>query len=147
MSSPIGSSDSAVAANDTGVRMVGAVLVRDGRVLLGLRNAHKRLAPNCWDILGGHVEVGETLIQALLRELQEEAGVVATVYRQLGEPLPWADASLTVYRVDDWQGEPTMLGDEHVRLQWFEPAQALALPNLADGRLIELIGRLRGDTG
>ncbi|MEH6414060.1 NUDIX domain-containing protein [Pseudomonas sp. CGJS7] len=129
-------------ASAEGVPMVGAVLIRDGRLLLGLRNAHKRLAPNCWDILGGHVEAGETLEQALVRELQEEAGILATGYAQLGDPLPWAGASLTVYRVDAWQGEATMLGDEHVRLQWFEPAQARTLPNLADGRLIELIGRL-----
>ncbi|ALN91654.1 MULTISPECIES: NUDIX hydrolase [Lysobacter] len=126
-----------------GAPMVGAVLIRDGRLLLGLRNAYKRLAPNCWDILGGHVEAGETLEQALLRELEEEAGVVATDYCQLGEPLIWAGASLTVYRVDAWQGEVAMRGDEHVRLQWFDPVQARALPNLADGRLIELIGRLR----
>jgi 8-oxo-dGTP pyrophosphatase MutT (NUDIX family) len=51
--------------------MVGAVLVRDGTLLLGLRSPARRLCPNCWDTIGGHVEPGETVEETLRRELEE----------------------------------------------------------------------------
>jgi ADP-ribose pyrophosphatase YjhB (NUDIX family) len=47
---------------------VGALVVSDGLVLLGLRAPNKSY-PNCWDIFGGCVEAGESLDDALRREL------------------------------------------------------------------------------
>jgi 8-oxo-dGTP pyrophosphatase MutT (NUDIX family) len=57
-----------------GVRcVVGAVLVNPrGEVFLQRRAPHVRLFPGCWDIVGGHVEDGETLCAALAREIEEE---------------------------------------------------------------------------
>ena len=52
-----------------------ALLVRAGRLLLGLRAPERRLYPSRWDVLGGRVEPGETLAQALSRELGEELGI------------------------------------------------------------------------
>jgi 8-oxo-dGTP pyrophosphatase MutT (NUDIX family) len=54
---------------------VGAV-VRDerNRVYAHRRAPDRRLLPGIWDIIGGHLEVGETPQQALARELQEETG-------------------------------------------------------------------------
>jgi 8-oxo-dGTP pyrophosphatase MutT (NUDIX family) len=34
----------------------------------------RRVLPGTWDIVGGHVESGETLQQALAREVKEETG-------------------------------------------------------------------------
>ncbi|MGH8082378.1 MAG: NUDIX domain-containing protein [Lysobacter sp.] len=125
------------------VRVVGGLLVRDGRVLLGRRSAHKQMAPNRWDMLGGHVEPGEGLEQTLRRELQEEAGILATDYRLLADSIALAGALLTVYRVDAWIGEPSLRNDEHVMLSWHRFEQAMALDDLADPSLRWLIGRLR----
>ncbi|MFI7113179.1 NUDIX hydrolase [Nonomuraea sp. NPDC050227] len=63
-------------ASATGVRcVVGAVLINPlGEVFLQRRAAHVRLFPGCWDIVGGHVERGETLCAALAREIAEETG-------------------------------------------------------------------------
>ncbi|MGC5010871.1 NUDIX domain-containing protein [Streptosporangium sp. DT93] len=63
-------------ASEAGVRcVVGAVLVNPlGEVFLQRRAPHVRLFPGCWDIVGGHVEEGETLCAALAREIEEETG-------------------------------------------------------------------------
>lgn len=141
-----------MSASEHGIDLVGALLWRRGRVLLGLRAAHKRLAPNCWDMLGGHVEPGETPEQALWRELREEAGIgppvlatpdehCATAASVVAE-LAFDGLVLRVYRIEAWDGEPEPRGDEHQHLQWFEPTQAAALPDLADPRLREVLLRL-----
>jgi mutator protein MutT len=57
------------------VDCVGA-LIRDerGRVYVQRRTAERRLFPGIWDIVGGHLEPGETPEQALAREVEEETG-------------------------------------------------------------------------
>ena len=52
---------------------VGGVVVRDGRVLL-IRRGKEPLYGR-WVVPGGTVELGETLEQALVRELHEETGL------------------------------------------------------------------------
>jgi RimJ/RimL family protein N-acetyltransferase len=57
------------------VGVVGA-LIRDSRnrVYAHRRTASRRLLPGTWDVVGGHVEPGETPEQALARETEEETG-------------------------------------------------------------------------
>lgn len=52
-----------------------AVMIREGRVLL----VKRRNEPDAgkWGFPGGHVEYGETALQAAARELREETGVCA----------------------------------------------------------------------
>jgi len=52
---------------------VGAVLIHEGRVLLIKRG--KEPLRGRWVVPGGTVEVGETLEQALVREVREETGL------------------------------------------------------------------------
>lgn len=55
--------------------VVGGLIVNDqGQVFAQKRNEERSLFPGCWDIVGGHVEAGETLHQALAREIEEETG-------------------------------------------------------------------------
>ncbi|KAM9783244.1 nucleoside diphosphate-linked moiety X motif 17 [Neosynchiropus ocellatus] len=60
-----------------GVDVGVAVLLQSAnhRVLLSRRAAHLRIFPNNWVPPGGHVELDETLLEAGLRELQEETGL------------------------------------------------------------------------
>jgi 8-oxo-dGTP diphosphatase len=44
--------------------LVGALIVRDGLLLLGLRSSQKVSSPDQWDVIGGHVEAGETFEHA-----------------------------------------------------------------------------------
>lgn len=52
---------------------VGAVVVRDGRVLL-IRRGQPPLEGR-WSVPGGRVEAGESLQEAVAREVREETGV------------------------------------------------------------------------
>jgi ADP-ribose pyrophosphatase YjhB (NUDIX family) len=52
---------------------VGAVVVSDGRALLVKRG--KEPAKDVWSIPGGMVEIGETIRDAVVREIREETGL------------------------------------------------------------------------
>ena len=54
---------------------VGALIRNDeGRVFVQRRSATRRVLPGIWDIVGGHLEVGESVHDALAREIREETG-------------------------------------------------------------------------
>ena len=105
-----------------------ALLVRDGRVLLGHRDPSRRWYPDCWDLVGGHVESGELPHEAVSRECLEELGV--HVHDLLPIPLPVTDPTLDVHAflVTRWEGEPVNAApEEHDDLRWFRPGD---LPGL-----------------
>lgn len=58
---------------------VSIAVVRDGKVLL-VKRANAR-AFGLWSLPGGHVELGEPVRKAALRELAEETGVGAEIER------------------------------------------------------------------
>lgn len=58
-----------------------AVVAHDGRVLLVKRK--KDPNANTWGFPGGHVELGETAMDAAVRELNEETGVIGRAERYL----------------------------------------------------------------
>ena len=53
------------------------------------RSLERKLFPDCWDIAGGHVEAGETLREALAREVEEETGWQFTGLGPLLDTLEW----------------------------------------------------------
>ena len=61
---------------------VGGAVVRDDRLLL-VRRASRRGRGN-WQVPGGFVEQDETIEQAVVREVAEEAGVKTQVQGVLG---------------------------------------------------------------
>jgi 8-oxo-dGTP diphosphatase len=108
---------------------VGALPVREGRVLLGRRADDRDWLPGAWDLFGGHVEPGESHEAALRRELLEELGIVPLQLRELGV-LEAADRGwrLRVYALDDWEGDArNRQPREHVELRWMEAHEAAGL--------------------
>lgn len=56
--------------------VVGAGIRHNDRLLIVRRAATEDFLPEYWEIPGGGVDEGETLLQALGRELQEETGLI-----------------------------------------------------------------------
>jgi 8-oxo-dGTP pyrophosphatase MutT (NUDIX family) len=118
---------------------VGALFVgTDGKILLGLRAPSKKVWPNHWDTIGGRVEAGESLDDALVREAREEVGVTPTRFRLIAiirerQPEIYGDALHHVYAVTGWQGgDPANICDEHTELKWFSLSEMRLLTNLVD---------------
>ena len=123
----------------TPARTVGALFIRpDGKILLGLRAPSKKVWPGHWDTIGGHVEDGESLDDALIREVQEEAGVAPTQFKLIAtvkerRPEIYGDALHHVYAVTRWQGgDPANVSDEHTELKWFSIGEMRELTNIVD---------------
>jgi 8-oxo-dGTP diphosphatase len=125
--------------HDPPAKTVGALFVRpDGKILLGLRAPSKKVWPSHWDTIGGRVEDGESLDEALIREAQEEVGVTPTRFRLVAtvrerQPERYGDALHHVYAVTAWKGgDPANICDEHTELKWFSVSEMRGLADIVD---------------
>lgn len=113
------------------IEVAAAVLQKsDGTFLLAQRPSGKVYA-GYWEFPGGKVEPGESVQQALVRELHEELGIqVATAYPWLTREFtyPHATVRLKFFRITHWQGEPT--GQENQNLRWQSPFDLTVAPLL-----------------
>jgi mutator protein MutT len=116
-------------------------------VLLCHRSPHRQSYPNVWDFPGGHVEAGETPLQALRREVAEELQVAIQTDHLPEEPdlrVLDADLNLAVWVVRTWTGQPVnAAAEEHDRIDWFDIDRATTL-NLAHPAYAEWLASLRG---
>ena len=113
---------------------VGALIQNEqGEILLALRSQQAKNERGTWEIPGGAVEFGETLKQALQREIREEIGIEIEV----GELLHVCDHILTeegqhwvspTFICQIKSGTPTIMEPQKCdALQWFTPEAALKL--------------------
>ena len=57
-------------------RVISIITVSNGNILLQQRSRNKKVYPNLWSIfVKGHVQAGETSLDACLREYKEEIGI------------------------------------------------------------------------
>jgi ADP-ribose pyrophosphatase YjhB (NUDIX family) len=114
---------------------VGAVVVRDGKLLL-VRRGHAP-ALGRWSVPGGHVEPGETDADAVVREVAEETGLRVRVGPLVGEVLRPGIGDDT-YRIRDFLVEiidgAEHAGDDASDLAWVA-FDRLAETDLTDGLL------------
>jgi mutator protein MutT len=107
-----------------GVLVVAALIERNGQLLIGQRppgnwNEYK------WEFPGGKVEMGESPREALVRELDEELDIRATIGDELlryqhqyaGRP----PIELIFYRVTNFEGEPQNRAFHELR--WEDPSR------------------------
>ena len=96
--------------------VVGAAVVREGRVLAARRTAPASAAGR-WEFPGGKVEPGETDDESLVREVDEELGVRVRVTRWLAGSEPLGDRYLLRVAVASLEGgEP--VPTEHDEVRW-----------------------------
>lgn len=121
--------------------VVAGVLSREGRVLIGQRQAHDRHGLK-WEFPGGKVERHESPKQALKREMREELGVEAEIGAEIARyehASPGRPPLLLIFlRVTAFRGEPRPLTFEEIR--WEDPRQ-LGSYDFLDGDL-DLVRRL-----
>lgn len=102
----------------------------DGRILLSQRLAHAHQG-GLWEFPGGKVEPGESLGQALCREIHEELGLRVEGHRPLIRLVHhYADRSvlLDVHRITAFSGEAH--GREGQALAWVFPTELEQYPLL-----------------
>ena len=131
---------------------VGAVVVKDGKVLLIKRGYPP--AKGMWAIPGGVVEAGERLAEAVVRELEEETGLrgrpagvihVDEVIVREGSSVKYHYVLLD-FLIDDVAGIPRPGGDA-VEVSWFNLCEIPERDDVTSAtkrlarRLIDLKGR------
>jgi NAD+ diphosphatase len=96
----------------------------DDRVLLG---RHASWPPGRYSTLAGFVEPGESLEEAVAREVREEAGVDvgAPVYLS-SQPWPFPSSLMLGFTVPWASGEPVRQEDEIEDVRWFSRAEIQA---------------------
>jgi mutator protein MutT len=121
---------------------VGAVAVHDGSILLIRRG--RGPAAGTWSVPGGRVEAGETLAEAVVRELAEETGLTGVCDSLVG----WAeridpgyhyvilDFAVTILS----DGEP-VAGDDAAEAMW------VPLPDVPDLTLADGLAEFLHDHG
>ena len=96
------------------------VIRKGNRVLLGQKK--RGFGVGLWNGYGGKVEEGETIEESLLRETEEEAGIVIKEFEKIGlmnfhlnnEP---NSLEVHIFNVFKFEGEP--VETEEMKPQWF----------------------------
>jgi 8-oxo-dGTP diphosphatase len=113
---------------------VSAAIIRDGRVLVAQR-AKAGASQGLFTLPGGVVEVGETLHQAVVREIAEETGITIEPVALAGQrEFITRDADGRVARhfvilcfAARWLAGEGRPNDELAELRWLRPAELSAL--------------------
>jgi NAD+ diphosphatase len=98
------------------------VLITDGeRALLGRQAGWP---PGRYSTIAGFAEPGESLEDAVLREVFEETGVVVTNPRyDSSQPWPFPSSLMIGFQADAEKGSPIRIGDELEDARWFTRAE------------------------
>ena len=127
---------------------VSAAIFRDGKVLL-VRRARSP-GKGFYSLPGGRVEFGETLHQALAREVDEETGLKIDIvglaaWREVLPSAPGGGHYLIMSFAARWRAGEPQLNDEHDDFKWLAPdavgdleqTEGLAEVLEASGRMIK----------
>jgi 8-oxo-dGTP diphosphatase len=99
---------------------VGVIVNADGKILIAKRplSAHQG---GLWEFPGGKVDVGETIEQALVRELHEELAIDVLTSQpliQIRHHYPDKSVLLDVHKITQFLGIP--IGNEGQPIQWVD---------------------------
>jgi len=104
------------------------VLVRNGDTILLARSP--RFPPDLFSIIAGFVEPGETLEEAVHREVKEEVGIRISNIRYIdSEPWPFPHSLMLGFIADYTGGEIAIDNNEIVAAGWFDRNHLPVLPS------------------
>lgn len=121
---------------------VGAIALDNDRLLLIRRG--RGPAQGEWSVPGGRVEEGETLAEAVVRELAEETGLEGVCDRLVGWVERIGDGYHYVildFLVEVLDGSEPVAGDDAVEARW------VPLPEVADYALVDGLAEFLADNG
>lgn len=120
--------------------VVALAMIIDGdHVLLAHRHPGRQWYPDCWDLIGGHLEPNEEPLEAMKRECQEELGIAVHAAEPLAMPSSDPAVEVHAFAIRGWTGTPAnRTTDEHDDLRWFQAAE-LAHLQLADPAVLPII--------
>ena len=107
--------------HQTNMVIVGCI-VRGGKIFVAKRAKTKKMFPDRYELVGGHVDVGEQPAQALFRETREEISLDVTVGQPVGAFTFTDDEGFKIeiaylcYPLDDT--EPTLNPADHSESRW-----------------------------
>jgi 8-oxo-dGTP diphosphatase len=119
-----------------GQRWIAGAVIHDGsgRIFMQRRSEERDLFPGAWDIVGGHLEPGEGILDALRREVTEETGwTLRRVLDDLGVTTYSGEDGVERHEVDylvEVDGNlaaPRIEERLHLDPRWVDRAEALAL--------------------
>ncbi len=131
---------------------VSAAVFRDGRVLVARRARAPMIGR--FSLPGGVVEVGETLEQALARELEEEVGVEAEIvgFNRHVEPIERERDQVRTHFViasfvARWRGGEARASAEIDAVAWIDPKASASLPTTPGlGEILASAARIESRT-
>ena len=106
-----------------GVLCPMAIIIRDGKILLGLRNytPDKWKDISVWTVPGGRSEKGETIGETLLREITEEVGITDLKIERFVEERPGVKPPdiVLIYRCSTLEEPKLMEPEKFSGWKWF----------------------------
>lgn len=102
-------------------RYAAGYIIRDGKILLGLRSKTKMLYPDVWDFIGGTCAPSERYEQALIREIKEEIGIEVLKLQKIFSFEKRDECiGLCIYNITDWKGIiENKQPEENQKIGWF----------------------------
>ena len=127
------------------VDVVAALIWDQDKFMICQRPAHKARGL-LWEFVGGKVDPGETMAEALVRECREELDITVSVgelFTQVLHEYPDIHIRLSLFHCTIAEGVPALL--EHNDLKWIHPNE---IPNFqfcpADKDILALIQKTYG---
>ena len=105
------------------IEVVAALIRKNDKFLICQRPQNKARGL-LWEFVGGKVEKGETLEEALIRECQEELAITVKphgIFTEVVHEYSDITVHLTLFNCGICAGEPQLL--EHNAMQWITPAE------------------------
>ncbi len=110
-----------------------AAIVDRGRVLILRRAPEMSYRPEAWDLPGGHLALGESVEECLIREVAEETGLAIEIERMLGLNKAIAEPyiqALYACRASGAPGPIRLRPREHTDARWVRFAELAGIGGL-----------------